>query len=404
MHSILVALAMLSTAAQVAPAPATAPPVPPLPAYASPAAPAPPPLPAYAPPAAPGTPALQVYALQVHALQNYAPGLSSLGKLRDIADRYSSRPRPRPSWAPQDPADSLWRAARAALDEGEPRRAAELYRRLRTERRFQNSEYRPHAFYWEAFARHRIGGEAELRSALSALRALRSSYAQFENRVEVDRLESRLYADLAGTGDADAARWLREQTERAAGRQSSASAQCADQEVRVSVVESLLTMSSEQAMPLLKQVMSQKDACNAELREKAVFILSQKASGEAEDLLLDAAAGAVELAVVLHVHDGGFVLDEERLLRPGLDARPVGVAAWRLGAGRGRKEDPVSAAAGVVMRAKPGDTVRAGAPLLELHTDDPSRLAGALAVLDGAFEIGATAPSPSPLILDRIRS
>jgi thymidine phosphorylase len=85
-----------------------------------------------------------------------------------------------------------------------------------------------------------------------------------------------------------------------------------------------------------------------------------------------------------------------------LDAYAVGVAAWRLGAGRARKEDPVSAAAGVVLFAKPGDAVRAGEPLLEMHADDPSRFESALAALDGAVEVGATAPEPTPLVLDRI--
>jgi thymidine phosphorylase len=84
-----------------------------------------------------------------------------------------------------------------------------------------------------------------------------------------------------------------------------------------------------------------------------------------------------------------------------LDAYAVGVAAWRLGAGRARKEDPVSAAAGVVLLAKPGDRVRAGAPLLELHADDPSRFERALAALDGAFEVGGSAPS-APLVIDRV--
>lgn len=87
-----------------------------------------------------------------------------------------------------------------------------------------------------------------------------------------------------------------------------------------------------------------------------------------------------------------------------LDARPVGVAAWRLGAGRDRKEDPVSAAAGVVMRAKPGDRVSAGQPILELHTEDDSRIPGAIAALEGAYEVGDTAPDPGPLIIDRIRT
>ena len=70
-----------------------------------------------------------------------------------------------------------------------------------------------------------------------------------------------------------------------------------------------------------------------------------------------------------------------------LDAYAVGVAAWRLGAGRARKEDAVSAAAGVVMLAKPGDRVSAGQPLLELHADEPDRFARAEQALHGAFDI-----------------
>ena len=62
-----------------------------------------------------------------------------------------------------------------------------------------------------------------------------------------------------------------------------------------------------------------------------------------------------------------------------LDAYGVGVAAWRLGAGRARKEDPVQAAAGIICHAKPGDAVRAGDPLLELHTDTPDAVPAALA-------------------------
>jgi len=84
-----------------------------------------------------------------------------------------------------------------------------------------------------------------------------------------------------------------------------------------------------------------------------------------------------------------------------LDALAVGVAAWRLGAGRARKEDVVSAGAGVVMHAKPGDPVRAGQPLLELHTDDQALFARALEALDGGFDIG-TDFTPTPLVIDRV--
>ena len=87
-----------------------------------------------------------------------------------------------------------------------------------------------------------------------------------------------------------------------------------------------------------------------------------------------------------------------------LDALAVGLAAWRLGAGRERKEDPVQLGAGVVWHARPGDVVRAGEPLLTLHTDTPDRFARALEALEGGWDIApeGTSYAPSPLILDRI--
>ncbi|MEU6486267.1 thymidine phosphorylase [Streptomyces sp. NPDC046887] len=87
-----------------------------------------------------------------------------------------------------------------------------------------------------------------------------------------------------------------------------------------------------------------------------------------------------------------------------LDAYAVGVAAWRLGAGRARKEDPVQAGAGVELHAKPGDTVTAGQPLLTLHTDTPEKFDYALKSLDAAWDIApaGTAHQPTPIVLDRI--
>jgi thymidine phosphorylase len=85
-----------------------------------------------------------------------------------------------------------------------------------------------------------------------------------------------------------------------------------------------------------------------------------------------------------------------------LDAMAVGVAAWRLGAGRAHKEDAVSPSAGVTWHASVGDRVRAGQPLLELHVDHPDRLPSALAALEGAVEIGPDPCAPPALILDRI--
>ncbi|WP_030903538.1 thymidine phosphorylase [Streptomyces sp. NRRL F-5126] len=87
-----------------------------------------------------------------------------------------------------------------------------------------------------------------------------------------------------------------------------------------------------------------------------------------------------------------------------LDAYDVGVAAWRLGAGRARKEDPVQAGAGVELHAKPGETVRAGEPLLTLHTDTPEKFAYALEALEDAYDIAApgTPFTPTPVVRERI--
>jgi thymidine phosphorylase len=84
-----------------------------------------------------------------------------------------------------------------------------------------------------------------------------------------------------------------------------------------------------------------------------------------------------------------------------LDAYALGVAAWRLGAGRARKEDPVSAAAGVRWTAAVGERVTAGQPLLELHTDDAARIPRALEALQEAIGVDTDEPR-LPLILDRI--
>ncbi|WP_431778303.1 thymidine phosphorylase [Microbacterium aurantiacum] len=85
-----------------------------------------------------------------------------------------------------------------------------------------------------------------------------------------------------------------------------------------------------------------------------------------------------------------------------LDALPFGIAAWRLGAGRARAEDPVLHAAGIDLHVKPGDTVTAGQPLFTLLGHDDSRFERALNALEGAWEIGGQQPPAAPLVLERI--
>ena len=104
-------------------------------------------------------------------------------------------------------------------------------------------------------------------------------------------------------------------------------------------------------------------------------------------------ARAAEVEVIAAPSDG--VLQH-------LDAMAIGVAAWRLGAGRARKEDSVSAGAGVTWRATVGDHVVAGQPLFELHADDAARIPRALEALEGAWAVGPDPAAPPPMVLERV--
>jgi thymidine phosphorylase len=85
-----------------------------------------------------------------------------------------------------------------------------------------------------------------------------------------------------------------------------------------------------------------------------------------------------------------------------VDAYAMGVAAWRLGAGRARKEDPVEEGAGVILHRRPGETVRAGEPLYELRGDDPTRFGAALEAAAEAVRVSASPPPEVPLVIERV--
>jgi thymidine phosphorylase len=109
---------------------------------------------------------------------------------------------------------------------------------------------------------------------------------------------------------------------------------------------------------------------------------------------------AAALPVATHVEP---VLADRSGVLAGCDALAVGVAAWRLGAGRARQSDVVQAAAGVRLLVDPGQPVEAGQPLLELHTDTPDAVPGARAALAGKLVV-ADAPGPrSELVLEAVR-
>jgi thymidine phosphorylase len=108
----------------------------------------------------------------------------------------------------------------------------------------------------------------------------------------------------------------------------------------------------------------------------------------------DAALPQAPLTEVVPAPRDGFLVR--------LDALAVGTAAWRLGAGRARKEDDVDPAAGVVLGAALGDRVTSGAPLATLHASTAERLAEGRAALEGAYDIADEPAATVPLVLEKV--
>jgi thymidine phosphorylase len=108
----------------------------------------------------------------------------------------------------------------------------------------------------------------------------------------------------------------------------------------------------------------------------------------------DAALPTARETQIVTADRSGYVTEQHAL--------PFGIAAWRLGAGRARKQDPVQAAAGIELHAKPGDAVVAGQPLFTLHSDEPERFERALEAVAGGWTIGDEAPAARPIVAERI--
>jgi thymidine phosphorylase len=128
------------------------------------------------------------------------------------------------------------------------------------------------------------------------------------------------------------------------------------------------------------------------------------ASGAAMDVwrsMIKAQGGDPDAKLPVARETDVIIAEQDGVLQS-LDALAVGEAAWRLGAGRARKEHTVQAGAGVQLHAKPGARVRAGEPLITLHTDTPDRFASARESLEGAYAIGDAAPPERPLIIERV--
>jgi HEAT repeat protein len=185
-------------------------------------------------------------------------------------------------WAEADPADSLYKAGREAINRGDFRRAAMLFAEISA--KYPRSEYAPDAPYWRAFALYKSGRDDDLREALKSLDTQRSKFPKAKTIADAEELAIRVRGVLAQQGDVKSA----EAVSRAASKNTPCvRADDNDADIRAAAMNALLQMDAESALPIIKQVLKKRDECSAALREKAVFLLSQKETPETEDILID---------------------------------------------------------------------------------------------------------------------
>ena len=188
-----------------------------------------------------------------------------------------------------DPADSLYRTAREALNDGDYRRAAAIFHDVQT--RFPRSLYVGDAMYYEAFSLSRTGVERDLRSALKVIDEQRRRFPGVATRGDAAALETRVRGELARKGSSVDAASIARQAQASASPTRTAGGDCNDDdaEMRIAALNALMQMDADRALPILKQVLARRDACSVELRRKSVFLVAQKNDDEAVTVLLSAA-------------------------------------------------------------------------------------------------------------------
>lgn len=195
------------------------------------------------------------------------------------------------AWLPQDPADSLYRAARGRLNARRYAEAARAFAAIRSD--YPRSGYVGDTYYFEALARSRLGAQMELRRALELLSAQSRDFPTAASLAEARGLAVRIESQLAQRGDATAAQAVVGAARGRAGTQVACDEE--DQALRATALSALLQMDPERARPILREVLQNRDECSSDLRAQAVFILAQDLDDGPDDgtidLLLELAHG-----------------------------------------------------------------------------------------------------------------
>ncbi|HEX9220654.1 MAG TPA: HEAT repeat domain-containing protein [Gemmatimonadaceae bacterium] len=197
---------------------------------------------------------------------------------------------PPQAWAQADPADSIYRLAREALNRGEYRRAAQLFGDIT--QKFPNSAYAADARYWRAFALYRLGGTSDLHEALNVLQDTGSSFRQARLSTDAPVLATRIRGALAAQGDGQARKALNE-----AASQPGAACDREDLAVRVEALNSLGQTDPESTTPILRRVLAKRDDCSVSLRRAAIYLLGRRTDAEAMNLVMGAARNDPDIRV-----------------------------------------------------------------------------------------------------------
>ncbi|MFI5244343.1 MAG: HEAT repeat domain-containing protein [Gemmatimonadales bacterium] len=195
---------------------------------------------------------------------------------------YSYGPKAPSPWAPQDPADSLYRQAQQAMNRGDYRRAAALFKDLPVKQ--PNSVYASDALYWEAFSLYRIGGTTELQEALAVLDQRKSKYPAGRSRGDADpALATRIAGVLSvrGLGEKDLVKRALTEGNGACDNE--------DQSVRSEALNALRQTDPDEALTQAKKILGRKDDCSVQLRRSALWMIANKKDAAATATLVGVA-------------------------------------------------------------------------------------------------------------------
>lgn len=209
-------------------------------------------------------------------------GVMNLSGLSVARSRGYRTEAPEP-WAQADPADSLYREARKALSSDAYRKAADMFNQIW--RRYPNSTYTPDAYYWQAFALQRLGGDQNIGEALATLETQAQKFPKAATRGDAAALRARMEGVLARRGDQAMASTLMGRAE------STTRDGCprANDDERIDALNAVTQMDADKAMPILKKVLARREACTQQLRRTAVWLVASRKQPEAAEILMNVA-------------------------------------------------------------------------------------------------------------------